>query len=433
MQNLSSQLATYYLKFKKKDRNIALMIKVCFLGILIGTFSLMLTLIIMNGFEKVIHEKMQGINSQAIIYSPGQQLDYQSIDNYLNKKFNNKIEAISGSSTRQVLIDINKTQAVLFIKGIDKNQEKVTNIATKIELPKNQKSFYKLLSDNKPSPRLHPTGKIVIGTKTAQNYNLKIGDTVTLLIPKAGGKNKIFLKRKKAEIAGIFKIGLEEYDNNFAFCSLEFLQSLFKEKTLGVDQINLKFKKPDNKSIWQKVYDFFSIKDYEQQTIEKLHKNMPALTISSWKDLYPALVTSLKLEKYVMFFILALITLVASMTMVSLLFMYIQQKRRDIAILKSMGLPNKDIRSIFLNIGLKITFWAASTGLALAAIAGFILEKYPFINLPDVYYVSYLPARMDLEIFIVVFVCTMLLGFFATWIPARRTKRINISQVLRQE
>ncbi len=430
MNDLSSQLANKYLKFKKKDRNIALMIKVCFLGILIGTFSLMLTLIIMNGFEKVIHEKMQGINSQAIIYSPGQQVDNEGIKTYLLKKFSNKIEAISASSTRQVLIENKKSQSVLFIKGVDSEQEHATNIATKIELPKNQKSFSTLLTN----------GKIVIGTKTAQNYNLKIGDTLTLLIPKAGGKNKISLKRKKVEVAGIFKVGLEEYDNNFAFCSLDFLQTLFKEKKEGVDQINLKFKEPTStihnismSNIKQKIYNFFTSKDFAQHTIEELRKDMPALSISSWKELYPALVASLKLEKYVMFFILALITLVSCMTMVSLLFMYIQQKRRDIAILKSMGLPDKNIRSIFLNIGLKITLWASATGLTLAAIAGFILEKYPFINLPDVYYVSYLPARMDLEIFIVVFVCTMILGFLATWIPARRTKQINIAQVLRQE
>lgn len=429
MNDLSSQLANKYLKFKKKDRNIALMIKVCFLGILIGTFSLMLTLIIMNGFEKVIHEKMQGINSQAIIYSPGQQIDNKSIKTYLLKKFSNKIEAMSASSTRQVLIENKNSQSVLFIKGVDSEQEHVTNIATKIELPKSLKSFSRLLTNN----------KIVIGTKTAQNYNLKIGDTLTLLIPKAGGKNKISLKRRKVEVTGIFKVGLEEYDNNFAFCSLDFLQTLFKETKEGVDQINLKFREPISmhsisiSNIKQKIYNFFTAKDLAQQTIEELRNDMPALSISSWKELYPALVASLKLEKYVMFFILALITLVSCMTMVSLLFMYIQQKRRDIAILKSMGLPDRNIRSIFLNIGLKITFWAATTGLTLAAIAGFILEKYPFINLPDVYYVSYLPARMDLEIFIVVFVCTMILGFFATWIPARRTKQINIAQVLRQE
>jgi lipoprotein-releasing system permease protein len=134
-----------------------------------------------------------------------------------------------------------------------------------------------------------------------------------------------------------------------------------------------------------------------------------------------------------MFFILALITLVACMTMISLLFMYIQQKRRDIAIFKSMGLSDNKIRSIFLRIGLKITLGASLTGLTLAFIAGYILERYPFIHLPDVYYISYLPARMDFEIFIVVFIVTMIFGFLATWIPTRGTKKINIAQVLRQE
>ena len=85
------------------------MTKICFFGILIGTFSLMLTLIIMNGFEKSIHEKMQGINSQIIIYSPNNKLDYQNIKQTLLQEFPNEIQAIGGNNIRQVLIDKNKT------------------------------------------------------------------------------------------------------------------------------------------------------------------------------------------------------------------------------------------------------------------------------------------------------------------------------------
>jgi lipoprotein-releasing system permease protein len=423
MNNLSNQIANKYLKFKNKDRNIALMIRVCFLGIFVGTFALMLTLIIMNGFEKVIHEKMQGINAQAIIYAQGQQLDYKNIKNFLEKKFKNKIEAASASSTRQALIDKNNGQSILFLKGIDSDFEKTTNILNKIIEPKNQTNFFELLQNN----------KIVIGQKTAKNLGLNIGDKLTLLIPKAGGKNKINLKKKKVEISAIFKIGLEEYDNNFAFCSLDQLQTLFKGNPQAADQINIKFNDLNNKNLKERFLNLITFNNLEAKAIKEIQETLPNLEVTSWKELYPALVASLKLEKYVMFFILALITLVACMTMVSLLFMYIQQKRRDIAILKSMGLDDKKIRFIFLNIGLRITFWSSSLGLLLAAIAGFLLEKYPFINLPDVYYVSYLPARMDLEIFIVVFIATMLLGFLATWIPARRTKQINIAQVLRQE
>ncbi len=415
-KNISALLSYKYLKFKHKDRNISLMVKVCFLGIFIGTFSLMLTLIVMNGFEKTIHEKMQGINSQIIIYSPGKQLDYESIKTVLQKEFPNDIQAISGSSIRQVIIDKNKRQSVLFIKGIDpENEGKVTNIGKKIVEPV-EGHLEGLLTQN----------QIIIGTKTAHNFNLKVGDQIDLMIPEPTSKKRIYLKKKKAIVSGIFKVGLEEYDNNFAFCSLDFLQKVFKEQK-GVDQISLKLKE-------KKEFKFLPFQDdYETKIIQKLRYRLPMLTVASWKDLYPELVSSLQLEKYVMFVIVVLITLVACMTMVSLLFMYIQQKRRDIAILKSMGLASKKIHSIFLRIGLRITFMATVCGLTLAAIVGFFLERYPFIKIPNVYYISYLPARMDFEIFVVVFLATMLLGFLATWIPARRTRKINIAQVLRQE
>ena len=133
-----------------------------------------------------------------------------------------------------------------------------------------------------------------------------------------------------------------------------------------------------------------------------------------------------------MFFVLALITLVACMSMISLLFMQIQNKRRDIAIFKAMGLADTNIKAIFLRMGLVITTSASLVGLALAACAGYCIEKYPFIQLPDVYYVSYLPARMDLELFVVVFVVTLLLGFLATWVPAHRATQINVADVLRE-
>lgn len=422
MNYLSNFISGKYLTFKQKDRNISLMMKICFLGIFIGTFSLMLTLIIMNGFEKVTHEKMQGINAQAIIYANGESINFEAIEKYLSTKFKDKVTAASPSSVRQVLINKNNKQSVLFLKGINPQKERlVSNIEKKIKLPLNA-NLSKLVKDN----------QIIIGTKTAQNYNLKIGDTIDLLIPKEGGRNKIGLKKKEAIISGIFKIGLEEYDSNFAFCDLSYLQTIFKENRNAADQINIKFKEP-KLNIFQKLLNLFNFKNFEEQTLNELQAELPALTVTSWKNLYPALVASLKLEKYVMFFILALITLVSCMTMISLLFMYIQQKRHDIAILKSMGFPDKNIRSIFLSIGLKITFWASTLGLTLAGIVGFLLDRYPFIELPDVYYVSYLPAKMDLEIFIVVFIVTMFLGFFATWIPVKRTKGINISQVLRQE
>ncbi|MFH1831572.1 MAG: FtsX-like permease family protein [bacterium] len=446
--NVSSFLAWRYLRFKSKDANISFMIKICFLGILIGTFALMFTLIITNGFEKTIHEKMQGINSHILISAPaGDQLNYSDIRTALEQDFPDIITGISCSSVRQTILEKHRSHNVILLKGVDEqNEHLVTNIHEKIIQPK--------ISDKKILQKLLHENHIIIGYKTAETYDFRIGDEIDLLIPEQGGGRKIALRQKKVIIAGIFKIGLEEYDSNFAFASHDFLNQTFEEK--GVDQVTIKIREDDKRTfveLWQdtgrllspnfvwkaikllgaKLINIFSFNTTEQQILNKLKTRLPELTVQSWKDLYPALVSSLKLEKYVMFFILALITLVAAMNMVSLLFMQIQQKQGDIAILKAMGTHDNIIRAIFLRLGLTITFWASLVGLGLAAGAGYLLENYPFIQLPDVYYVSYLPARMDIEIFLIVFAATMIIGFLATWIPARRSKGIDIAHVLRQE
>jgi len=452
MKNLSSLLAYKYLTYKHKDANISFMIKICFLGILIGSFALMLTLIITNGFEKTIHEKMQGINAQIIINSPGNRLDYTSIASQLTQEFKQDIFAVSGNSIKQAVFDNNSTQNILFLKGIDPDNEVlVTNIRSKIisynknSTNKNNKNLLSnLLGDN----------SIIIGHKMARDHHLSIGQEITLMIPEAGGTKKILLKKTSVIISGIFNIGLEEYDNNFAFISLDKLNSLFDEQ--GVDYLTIKLTEPKKLSdlfsqrsitnittslFWKNLILFIKNKfnhiitgqSHEELLIKKLQKRLPNLTVCSWKDQYPALVSSLKLEKYVMFFILALITLVASMNMISMLFMQIQHKQRDIAIFKTMGMNDQTIRAIFLRIGMWITFSGSVVGLGLAAIAGYLINKYPFIQLPDVYYVSHLPARMDFEIFFIVFIVTMLMGFFATWLPARRCKNINIPSILKHQ
>ena len=437
MNFLSTKIAWNYLRFREKDKNISFMIKICFIGIFIGTFALMLTLIITNGFEKVIHEKMQGITSQVVIHAPGKRIDDENIKEVIQKEFPQYITAMSSSSVRQLILDHNDQQNILFVKGIEPEHEgKVSSIEQKIIKPRlhstNSVGLSPSESENNLLSNLLEKNQIIIGHKLAHGHNLKIGDEVKLLVPKPQRKDQIALKKTKAIISGIFKVGLEEYDNNFAYSSLDFLKSVLNEKK-GVDQISLKLN--DEEKSFSKILStsLGLIPNQETQIIKLLKKRLIGLTVNSWRDLYPALVSSLKLEKYVMFFILALISLVACMNMISLLFMQIQSKKRDIAIFKAMGMPHKKIKNIFLSIGLSITFLASTLGLISAAIAGHLLEKYPFIELPDVYYVSHLPARLDPEIFLVVFVCIMILGFLSTWIPAKRSRKINIVEVLRKE
>jgi len=443
MNNIPSHISWRYLTHKQKDSNIAFMIKVCFLGILIGSFSLMLTLIITNGFEKETHDKMRGINADITMYSPGNKLDFDSIKNVIEKDFKGNVKGVSAHSFKQVILNDKKNRDVLFLKGIDpKTESLVSHLAEKIVLP------LKANGDNLLEIMLGPD-QVLIGHKTALEHTIAVGDEIQLLLPEAAGRRRMSLSDHNVTVTGIFNVGLDEYDNNIAFISLQSLNEMFEEE--GADQIVLSLyerEKPDDtkksqsfiakwfrdlKRLIKRIGSVFSTYDHHEDMTARLKKRFPKITAQSWKEQYPALVSSLKLEKYVMFFIIALISLVACMNMISLLFMQIQQKRKDIAIFKAMGIPHAQIQSIFLRMGLTITLSAAACGLGLAALAGYLLETYPFIQLPDVYFVSHLPARIDFDIFVVVFFVTLILGFIATWIPAKRSASINISQVLRQE
>jgi lipoprotein-releasing system permease protein len=431
MNTIVSFLAKKYLVFRSKNKSVAFMSRLCFLGILIGTFSLMMTLIITVGFEKTIHNKMQGINAQAIIQSIGNQLDYENIKEILEKDFDYCLQGVSARKTRQMIVNQKDSQQVIFLTGIDPmNESLVTNITEKMFIKDTggkEVSLEKLLQKN----------SIVLGYKIAQQIGCKVGDTITVMLPESASKRKVSLRSEKMSVAGVFKVGLEEYDNNVAFASLNYVQVLFDEE--GVDSVLVNFR-PDKecfsslvKYYFNRLKKFFSGKSHEEELIEKLRNRLPELQVYSWKDLYPALVSSLRLEKYVMFFIIALISFVAAMNMISLLFMQIQQKRRDIAIYKVMGMPNNMIKKIFLKIGMRITFFASFIGLLCAFIVGFLLKRYPFIELPDVYYISYLPAYLSWEMFLIVFVVVMLIGFFASKIPLQNIDRVNVVEVLRQE
>ena len=391
------------------QKSISTMTVICFAGIFIGSFSLALITAIMNGFEVVIHEKMQGIHANLIIQSYKNSINIDALAPVLEKEFP-EIIAFSPMATHHTLIKTENTSEdtpiVAMIKGIDPTKEEYTSSLSKKIINSHQAKFSHLFNDN----------HIIIGKQLARNNAITTGDTVELLFIRDGqvhGKKVIF-DSEPAIISGIFDTGIDEFDNGVVYCSLTFLEKLLPN--ISIEQINVTLSPNVN----------------EKALIQKLHNRLK-LDVYSWKDLYPSLVATLKLEKYVSFFIIALILLVASMNIISLLFMQITQKRPDIALLKSMGMSHAAISRIFFIIGMTISCVASLSGLITALIASWILKRYPFISLPDTYYVTELPVAMNWEILCAVFCVVIIFSFFATWLPIQRIRTINISRVLRFE
>lgn len=407
--NVSWLLGWRYLKDARSEKNISLMILICFCGIFIGTLALALVASVMNGFEKVTHQKLQSIHSQIIMRAVGKELNGPAIESVL--KTLPEINAYSPSIYKQVIIqnpDSDDITNAVVLKGIDPSLEKNTSaIGQKISgYEGTSKELSTLVTDD----------SIVIGSKLAEQLGIIPGESVDLLyISNEKVKNrKITLDKQTVKVSGIFTTGIEEFDAGMILGSLSLVQTLFPHT--GITQYNISLAPEVN----------------ESQAIQNLKQKFK-LEVFSWKELYPALVAALKLEKYAMFFILALIALVACMSIISLIFMQIIQKRPDIAILKSMGMHSNSITQLFIIMGVGLAAIAATCGLISAYLIGLLLQKYPFITLPDTYYVSHLPIEMEWSLFLAIFLLVLLMSLIATWLPTRTIKTMNPAQVLRFE
>lgn len=401
---IAAFLAWRYAQQAMRQSTLQTMLWICFGSIFIGTFSLALIISIMSGFESATQQKIQGIYPDIIIEAPTSSfLDAPPLLDYL-KKNHPTISNTCTYSTQQVLVQAPNTEEptmVCILKGITPEEARVTQLHTKYKLTPNAQ----LKGPN-----------VLIGKTIAQTLEREIGDQLTLMYSADPHTrlDKIHFSSLPVTIVGLIDTGIAEYDNALMLANQHFITSLFEEEC--IQQIGVK------------------VADKKQtELLAQELKQLPDLHVYRWQELYPSLVSALKLEKFAMFFILGLIVLVASMNNISLLFMFITAKRKEIALLKMLGANTRTIMLIFLFFNLLITASAALCGLATAYGAGRFLQTYPFIELPDVYYVSHLPIKLEPYMFLIIFGLVVALGILSALLPLFSIKRINITQTLRFE
>jgi len=410
MNTLPFFLAQRILLANAYQKGISTMTIICFAGIFIGSFSLAVVTAIMHGFEVAIEEKMQGIHAHLTIDGQGRAINLKALTPVLRNEFPEVI-SFTPHTTRHALIrlpdELDTTPSVVILNAINPETELTTStLFDKIIIPENKKQFPLLVNDN----------NIIIGKQLAIRNDITIGDTIELLFIREEKINnrKVTFDAQPVTIGGIFNTGIDEFDTGVIYCSFDLLEKMFPNTT--IEQITLKLHPHTD----------------EKQLIQKLH-NRIGLSVYSWKDLYPSLIAAQKLEKYVSFFIIALILLVASMNIISLLYMQITQKRHDIAMLKALGMTNAAISHIFLIIGMTISISASSLGLLGSLIASYLIKRFPFITLPDTYYVTHVPIAMNWHILCAVFCVVLMFSLCAIWFAVQQIRSINISRVLRFE
>ncbi|MFC1569829.1 FtsX-like permease family protein [bacterium] len=405
-------IARRYLRSRRQTGFINTITYISILGVAIGVAALIIVLSVMNGFESEVRERILGFDTHIRLRTFHDQGidDYQSVQEKIKD-----IPGIVGMSPYILdkgMIRHREYSTGVIVKAADQNT--ITHVS---DLDRNIVYGELNLNQIKLADGRKRHG-IVLGRYLADQILADTNDVVMIMSPK--GIRSMFQVPEVMPfiVTGYFETGMYEYDNSYAYISIEAAQKLFKfgEKVSGIE-IRLK-----------DVYQ-------ADQIIEKIEDKLgfPYFGLS-WFDMRKNLFSWMQLEKIAMFIILCLIILVAAFNIISTLIMVVMEKTREIGILKSMGSTSKSITRIFIFEGLVVGIF----GTLLGELIGFGLcwaqKTYHFIALPgDVYFINSLPVKMQSLDFIFIGVAAIGLCLLAAVYPARRAASLDPVKAIRYE
>ena len=406
-------LSRRYLRARRKEGFISVIAGFSFLGIMLGVATLIIVMAVMNGFRKELLDKILGLNGHLLIQPIDSPLtDWEALAGRLSKVPGIRLAApvVEG----QALASSPFNASGVLVRGVRSDDlNKLTSIANNIK---------------QGSLEGFDEGEgVAIGRRLADQLSLRAGDNVTLVAPRGAVTPMGTTPRIKSyNISAVFEIGMSEYDAAFVFMPLKEAQAYFN-RAGDVTSIEVYGDDPDKVERYRKL-----VNDAAGRPI----------FIVDWRQRNATFFNALQVERNVMFLILTLIVLVAALNIVSGLIMLVKDKGRDIAILRTMGATQGAIMRVFFNTGAAIGVVGTLVGLLLGTVICLNVESIrQFLSWltntelfsPELYFLSQLPADMDVGETTAVVVMALALSFLATLYPAWRAARLDPVEALRYE
>jgi lipoprotein-releasing system permease protein len=406
-------LSGRYLRARRKEGFISVIAGFSFLGILLGVATLIIVMAVMNGFRKELLDKILGLNGHLLV---------QPLESPLTD-WKDVADRISGVSGVRLAVPVVDGQALasspfnasgVFVRGI--RSADLTNLTS---IAKNIKQGTLENFDEGQG--------VAIGRRLADQLSLHAGDSITLVAPKGAITPMGTTPRiKPYRIAAVFEIGMSEYDGTFVFMPLTEAQAYFNRAS-DVTSIEVFTTNPDK------------IDEYRKSVTEAAGR---PIYLVDWRQRNSTFFNALQVERNVMFLILTMIVLVAALNIVSGLIMLVKDKGSDIAILRTMGASQGSIMRIFLITGAAIGVVGTLSGLVVGLLVCTNIESIrQFISWmtstelfsPELYFLSKLPAEIDVGETSAVVVMALTLSFLATLYPSWRAARLDPVDALRYE
>ena len=404
-------LAGRYLKPGRKDAVITLIAGFSFLGIMLGVATLIVVMSVMNGFRTELTSKILAINGHITVQPiDGPLRDYREVADRI--AVIDDVTLAMPYVQGQALASGRSQSSGILVRGVWGDDLKELNLVGDTLIAGTLDDFDQARG-------------LAIGSRLARQMGVRVGDMLTIVTPEGNITPMGTTPRVKAyPIEAVFEIGMSEYDSLFVFMPFEEAQLFFNQEGVAT-AIDVYTVDPDRVGAFR-------------QPVEDATERSVYLT--DWRQQNLAFFSALEVERNMMFLILTMIVLVAALNIVSGLTMLVREKRRDIAILRTMGATRAMILRIFLMTGMSIGVIGTLAGLVLGITIALNAESIrQFISWfstttpfpPEVYLLSRLPSDIDSGETVSVVIMAITLSFLATLQPALKAASLDPVAALR--